>query len=121
MTLLAVGLAGAVLLVNTVPVPLGIVLWSIAGFGVGLSYAPISVTVLGTAPPGGEGKASSSMQLCDVLGVALGTGMTGALVDLGDNRGWEVSASLTIAFAITATVALAGVAASRRLPEHLPG
>jgi MFS family permease len=120
LSLVAAGLVGAELLVNTVPVPLGIVLWSVAGFGVGLAYAPISVTVLGTAPPGGEGTASASMQLCDVLGVALGTGLTGALVDLGDNRGWEVASSLTIAFAITTAVAVVGAVAARRLPEQLP-
>jgi MFS family permease len=120
MLLLAVGLVGAILLANSIPVPLGILLWSIAGFGVGLSYAPISVTVLGTAPPGGEGTASASMQLCDVLGVALGAGMTGALVGLGEDRGWDVSSSLTIAFAVTATVAALGAVAARRLPEHLP-
>jgi MFS family permease len=120
MVLLAVGLVGANLLANSIPIPLGILLWSIAGFGVGLSYAPISVTVLGTAPPGGEGTASASMQLCDVLGVAIGTGMTGALVGLGEDRGWDVSSSLTIAFAVTATVAALGAVAAGRLPEHLP-
>jgi MFS family permease len=118
--ILAAGLVGAVLLVNTVPVPIGILLWSVAGFGVGLVYAPISVTVLGTAPPGGEGTASASMQLCDVLGVALGTGVTGALVNLGDDRGWEVATSLSIAFAVTTAVALVGAVIARRLPEHLP-
>jgi MFS family permease len=117
---LAAGLVGAMLLVNTLPVPLGILLWSVAGFGIGLAYAPISVTVLGTAPPGGEGTASASMQLCDVLGVALGTGITGALVDLGDGRGWDVSASLTIAFALTTAVALLGAFTARRLPDQLP-
>lgn len=121
MLLLTIGLVGATLLAGSVPVPLGIAVWALAGFGVGLSYAPISVTVLGTAPPGGEGTASSSMQLCDVLGVAVGTGITGALVDLGDGRGWDVGSSLTIAFAWSAVIALAGAAASRRLPEHLPG
>jgi MFS family permease len=120
LSLLAAGLVGALLLVNTVPVPLGILLWSVAGFGVGLAYAPISVTVLGTAPPGGEGTASASMQLCDVLGVALGTGVTGALVDLGDNRGWEVATSLSIAFAVTTAVAVLGAYMSRRLPRQLP-
>jgi MFS family permease len=120
LSLLAAGLVGALLLVNTVPVPLGILLWSVAGFGVGLAYAPISVTVLGTAPPGGEGTASASMQLCDVLGVALGTGVTGALVDLGDDRGWEVATSLSIAFAVTTAVAVLGAYTSRRLPRQLP-
>jgi hypothetical protein len=61
------------------------------------------------------------MQLSDVLGVALGTGLTGALVDLGDSRSWEVGSSLTIAFAITTVVAVLGALAARRLPDRLPG
>jgi MFS family permease len=119
--LLAAGLAGAVVLVNALPVPVGIALWSAAGFGIGLAYAPISVTVLGTAPPGGEGTASASMQLCDVLGVALGTGLTGALVDLGDGRGWDVSTSLTLAFTASTAVALLAAVVAQRLPSRLPG
>ena len=87
----------------------------------GLSYAPISVTVLGTAEPGQEGRASASLQLTDVLGVSLGTGLGGVFVALGDGRGWATSSSLTIAFAMTLAVAAAGVVAAGRLPRRLPG
>ena len=42
-----------------------------------LSYSPVSLVVLAEAPVGGEGTASASLQLCDVLGIALGTGVVG--------------------------------------------
>ena len=78
------------------------------------------VTVLGTAAPGQEGSASASLQLTDVLGVSLGTGLGGVFVALGDGRGWDTSSSLTLAFIVTLAVAAAGVLASRRLPRQLP-
>jgi MFS family permease len=119
---IAVGIAVlAVALRPGVPVVATVVAWTIAGLGMGLSYAPISVTVLGTAEPGQEGRASASLQLTDVLGVSLGTGLGGVFVALGDGRGWATSTSLTFAFAMTLVVAIAGVVAARRLPRRLPG
>lgn len=107
--------------VGSVPVATIVVAWTVAGLGIGLSYAPISVTVLGTAEPGREGMASASLQLTDVLGVALGTGLVGVFVALGDGRGWATSSSLTVGFAVTLAVALGGALAAGRLPRRLPG
>jgi hypothetical protein len=92
-----------------------------AGFGIGMAYSPLSVTVLGLADPGREGEASSSIQLADVLGVALGTGLGGAFVALGETQGWATSSALAIAFPVTCAAAIAGIAAARRLPTALPG
>ena len=78
------------------------------------------MTVLGLAEPGREGAASSSLQLTDTLGVALGTGIGGAFVALGEAQGWEVRSALELAFAVTLAVALAGILAARRLPTALP-
>jgi MFS family permease len=117
--LVAAGAGGALLLLHGAPLLVAIPLWSIAGFGTGLAYAPLSVTVLGTATPGSEGKATSSLQLTDVLGVALGTGASGALVALGEARDWPVTTSLTAAFALTGAVAVAGSVLARRLPTAL--
>ena len=114
------GICAGQLLVHGAPIPLGIACWGLAGFGVGLAYAPLSVTVLGLATPGSEGRATSSLQLSDTLGVALGTGATGAIVDFGDGRDWFVGSSLSVGFAITAAVAVVGAVAARRLPKHLP-
>lgn len=118
--LLAVGIVGMQGALGPLPVPVAIAVWALAGGGIGLAYSPLSVTVLGLAEPGREGAASSSLQLSDVLGVALGAGAGGALVALGEAQGWALRSALEITFAITLVVALAGVAAARRLPTALP-
>ena len=59
---------------------LGILAWAVAGAGMRLAYAPLSVATLYRAAAGREGRATSALQLCDVLGQALGTGVAGAIV-----------------------------------------
>ena len=78
----------------------------VAGLGMGLSYAPLSLVVLAEAPTGGEGTASAALQLCDTLGVALGTGVSGAIVAAGATLDWTRRNALTIAFALCAVVAV---------------
>ncbi|MFP5254659.1 MAG: MFS transporter [Acidimicrobiia bacterium] len=112
-----VGMLGAL---GPLPVWPSILVWASAGFGTGLAYSPLSVTVLGLAEPGREGSASASLQLSDVLGTSLGTGASGAFVALGDSSGWALRSSLTLAFALTLAVAAGGVVAARRLPVALP-
>ncbi len=118
---LAVGIAGMVGALGDLPIPLCVAAWAMAGFGIGMAYAPLSVTVLGLAAPGRAGEASSSIQLADTLGVALGTGLGGAFVALGESQGWATSSALAIAFPVTLVAAVAGIAAARRLPSTLPG
>src|SRR5687767_7963489 len=86
-TFLAIGIAGMIGALGDLPIPLCIAAWTTAGFGIGLAYSPLAVTVLGLAEPGREGEASSSIQLADVLGVALGAGLGGAFVALGESQG----------------------------------
>jgi len=119
--LVAIGIAGMLLVVQPVPPELVVPMWGLAGLGMGLAYAPLSVTVLSLAEPGHEGTASSSLQLCDVLGVSLGTGLSGVFVALGDGRGWATTTSLTFAFAMTGLVAVAGMLAAGRLPRTIEG
>ena len=95
--------------------------WSVAGFGIGLAYSPLAVTVLGLAEPARQGVASSSLQLSDVLGTALGAGLGGAFVALGEAQGWATRSALEIAFPFTLAAALLGIVAARRLPTTLPG
>jgi MFS family permease len=118
-TFLAIGIAGMVAALNDLPLPLCIAAWTMAGFGIGMAYSPLSVIVLGLAEPGTEGVASSSIQLADVLGVALGTGLGGAFVALGETQGWATSSALSFAFPITMAAAVGGIFASRRLPSTL--
>ena len=118
--LVAVGLGtmGLVLL-PAVPPALAIVAWALAGAGIGTAYAPLSVTTLGRAAPGEEGRATSALQLCDVLGQAIGTGVAGAIVAGASRIGHAPAVALAFAFAIT--VALTGVIVGARLPvsSHL--
>jgi MFS family permease len=118
---LAVGIAGMVAALADLPIPLCIVFWTMAGFGIGMAYSPLSVTVLGLADRGREGEASAGIQLADVLGVALGTGLGGAFVALGEAQGWATSSALALAFPVSCAAAVAGLVASRRLPTTLPG
>jgi MFS family permease len=117
---LAVAIAAAVVGLGDVPIAVMVAAWAVGGLGIGLSYAPISVTVLASAAPGEEGRASASVQLTDVLGVALGTGVAGVFVAIGEAQEWGTGSSLTGAFLVMLAVALAGVAAAGRLPDHLP-
>ena len=117
---LAAGIAGMIGALGPLPIVLSIVAWSMAGFGIGLAYSPLSVTVLGLAAPGREGTASSSIQLADVLGVALGAGLGGAFVALGEAQGWATRSALELAFPVTMVAAILGIFAARRLPTTLP-
>jgi predicted MFS family arabinose efflux permease len=105
-------------LLPSVPAALGIIAWAVAGGGIGTAYAPLSVTTLDRAAPGEEGRATSALQLCDVLGQALGTGVAGAIVAAGTAAiGHGAGAALAFSFAIV--VALTGVIAGTRLPGQL--
>jgi MFS family permease len=108
-------------LIPSVPLVVALVGWGIGGFGIGLAYAPISLVVLREAPPGREGVATSSMQLADNLGVALGAGLGGAAVALGEATGWQPRVGLAIAFAAAATIGVLGVLVSLRLPRRVVG
>jgi MFS family permease len=111
--------AMATLLLRAIPVWLGPVAWGVAGFGMGIAYPPISLVVLQKAKPGQEGRASAAMQIADVLGTALGTGVGGAAVALGHGRGWDPRAGVALAFAIALAVGVAALGVARRLPRSL--
>ena len=117
--LVAVGIGGMHGALGPLPVWAAVLVWSVAGLGMGLAFAPLSVTVLAAAPPGQEGSASASLQLTDVLGVSLGTGLTGAFVALSDAQGWELASALHLAFLVTFAVAILGAVAAQRLPTKL--
>jgi len=119
LALVVLGLAGmASLLWSAVPVWVALVAWSVSGFGIGLAYSVISLTALGWANPGEEGRASASVQLSDVLGTALGTGVAGAAVAIVHQHHRDPRLGLGLAFAVAGAVAMLGVAVSPRLPAQ---
>ena len=123
--LLVVGSAvSAAVLVDAVPIPVAGLGWTIAGLGMGMAYGGLSLIVLATAPAGREGSASSAIQLSDVLGMALGTGLGGAAVAFGERAGWSPRPGVFVAFALALGAGMVAVVASRRLAvqaEHTTG
>jgi len=77
--LTAFGIAGTASALNAViPVWVVAVAWGAAGLGIGLAYSTLTLIVLERATKGQEGTAATALQLANVLGVALGTGVGGA-------------------------------------------
>jgi MFS family permease len=115
MVIILAGIAGmALILEPAVPVAAGIAAWTVAGLGMGLAYAPISLMMLKQAPPGQEGRTSASLNLADVLGTAMGIGVGGAAVAAETGR--DLRAGLAAAFIIAAAMGLVLLAVTRRLP-----
>src|SRR5205807_4853507 len=109
LVLLLAGIAGmAVSLAPRVPLAVPFVAWSAAGLGIGLAYAPTSLLMLHEATAERTGWASASLNLSDVLGTALGTGLGGAALVLASNQDWSLSTGVTVAFAVAS---LGGIAA----------
>ena len=102
------------------PVWVAVAAWAISGAGMGLAYAPLSLTVLGEAAPGEEGTASAALILSDALGIAVGTGAGGWIVALADGRDWPVSTGTAWVFALAGTAGLFGLWGARRLPSAVP-
>lgn len=81
LAILGVGIAGTLALV-VAPVPpwTAVAAWAVAGLGMGLAFTTCSAAILEAAEPSQEGAASSSLQLAQVLGAAIATGIGGAIV-----------------------------------------
>jgi MFS family permease len=108
-------IAGMVLVLQpAVPVVVGLAAWTVAGLGMGLAYAPLSLMMLRNALPGQEGQASASLNLADVLGTAIGIGVGGAAVAAA--AGGDLRPGITAAFAAAAAVGLVALAFTGRLP-----
>jgi MFS family permease len=115
--LILVGMAvsGVVLAPGSPPV-FGAAGWLFAGLGMGLCYPITSLVVLAEAPEGRVGKASSALHLCDVLGVAVGTGVSGAALAIAEASGWGTRWGLVMASSFSFAVGLAALLTALRLP-----
>ena len=102
-----------------VPVWEAFVAWSAAGLGMGLSYAPTSLMMMRAAPDGREGWASASLNLADVLGIALGIGMGGAAVAAVSRSTRPIAGGVLIAFGVAALAAVLAIVLAGRLPGSL--
>jgi MFS family permease len=113
---LALGILGFMAILSpAVPLAFGVAAWAVAGLGMGFAYAPLSLTVLREAPPESQGAATAGLQLSDVLGTALGSGVGGALIAFGHREGAEPWVGLAWAFGIGVVVAIIGAVMAGRL------
>jgi MFS family permease len=79
--ILGLGIAvSASMLSPSLPAGWAVVSWAVSGFGMGLAFTTTSAAILETAEPGSAGAASASLQLAQVLGAALATGIGGVIV-----------------------------------------
>jgi MFS family permease len=100
---------------DALPVAVAIAGWTVAGLGIGIGYPSIGAIVLSEAPGGEEGSVSAALQLIETIGVAVFTGIGGALIALGLDQGWDAVTALALVFATGAAAAVAGLAAGRRV------
>ena len=118
---LALGLViYGVCLFAAVPVGMWFLASAVCGLGMGTAYSPLSVVALECAEPGREGAATSALQLNDILGVALGTGMAVVIVTVGDRAGAERLTSMATVFLVAATMAVVVALLSGRLSGPMP-
>lgn len=81
LAVVGVGLAGVLaVLAPSVPPWTAVAAWAVAGLGMGLAFTTCSAAILESAPAGQEGAASAALQLAQVLGAAIATGIGGAVV-----------------------------------------
>lgn len=114
--IVAIGIASfAAVLSPSVPVLVAVPTFGIAGFGMGLAYAPLSLIVLREAPAEEQGAATAALSLSDVLGTALGTGIAGAIVAAGLRSADSMGSALAPVFVLVVVVAAAGTIAAVRL------
>jgi len=122
LALVAVGCgATALVLWPAVPALVPPAAWAVAGLGMGLAFATLSLIVLETATKGQEGEASASLQLANVLGGGLGTGIGGALVGLFGAGDGALRTALLIQDVAMIAVALVALTVAGRLPVRAPG
>lgn len=121
LALIAAGIAGiAATLAPGVPLLVAPLAWGVAGLGMGFAFSTNALVVLENAPPGQEGSASSALQLANVLGVALGAGLGGAIIGNASGAASVARAGLLTQDALMFGLALLTILLARRLPDRAP-
>ena len=103
------------MLTEVTPAWFGIPAWGVAGLGIGMAYSSISLTVLRHAPAGSEGATASSMQLADILGTALGTGIGAVAVAAAVAGLGSAVAGVAVTDAMAGALAIVGIFVASRL------
>lgn len=124
LAIIAAGVAGVAgitgILATGIPVLLGPVVWCVGGFGIGLAYSSLSLTVLDAAPAGQEGAATSAMQLASALGSAFATGIGGILIDLFSAGNTAALTGIVWQHLLMIAALALAILAAARLPRRRP-
>jgi MFS family permease len=104
------------IVIPAVPPELAIVTWLGPGVGMGFMYSAVTLVVLRGSAPAEQGAASAALQMSDILGTALGTGVGGAIAAVGERAGGNgLGVALAGVFAVSLVSALLGLLGSRRI------
>lgn len=118
MAIIAIGAAGMLLvLIPSIPAGVGLVAWGVAGFGMGLAFSPLAHVAMEMAETGLEGKATTSIQLSDTLGAALGIGIAGVLVSSVGSLVGSDTVGLVLTFSMATVIAALGALLGLRVPR----
>ena len=109
--------SSAAILVEDVPVFVAAFTWALSGFGMGLTIPTISLATLAEGGDDALGAASASMNLATVLGLAVGTGLGGALVSAGETAGWEPPVSVAAVFGLMLGLGAVALVTALRMPR----
>jgi MFS family permease len=119
--LLVVGVGSgmmALVVMTSVPTWTAVIAWGVGGLGIGLAYPQQALVVLNTSAPGREGFSTAALQLSDVLGVAIGSGVGGVIITTSNRWHDGLNHGLAIVFLMSVGVAVIGVALAGRLPHR---
>ena len=113
--LIAIGIGGTYLSLSPdLPIVFAYASWAVAAGGMGVANSTASLTILEEAPESQAGIASAAMQMAMNLGIALGTGVAGAIVAIGKTADLPLAASLhNINLCMLAVAALTLLACTR--------
>jgi MFS family permease len=94
--------------------------WALGGFGMGIVFPTIPLSVMGEATAGHEAGELSSTILMDFLGVGVGAGLGNASVALADAGRISLEAGIAGAFGVGLIAALVLAVVGRRIPDARP-
>jgi MFS family permease len=95
--------------------------WLLLGVGAGVASQAINLFVMAVAPVGAEGRATSSVQLANTIGAAIGTSALGALFNTGLSAGLTMASSILAIFGVCWVVLGASTAIAWRRRGPRPG
>lgn len=109
-SLMAIGV-----LSSSIPIAFIVVCWALGALGMGLVYPTLSLIVLELAPAGEEGRTSSSLNLAENIGIALGTGLAGAALGWSQRIGWSEHDGIAASYLVVILPGIFGIFIATRI------